>query len=104
MPTPRIMMRQIRQVLRLHLEAGLTYAQVGRALGMPKSTVGKFALLARAAGRRLDCGTRPRRRRARGAAVPAGGAACSAPPRARLCIHSPGAQAPRRDAATAVGG
>ncbi len=43
-------MRQIRQVLRLHLEAGLTYAQVGRALGMPKSTVGKFALLARAAG------------------------------------------------------
>src|SRR5207245_9497422 len=50
MPTPRITMRQIRQVLRLHLEAGLTYAQVGRALGMPKSTVGKFALLARAAG------------------------------------------------------
>ena len=43
-------MRQIRHVLRLHLEAGLTYAQVGRALGMPKSTVGKFALLARAAG------------------------------------------------------
>jgi len=43
-------MRQIRQVLRLHLEAGLTYAQVGRALDMPKSTVGKFALLARAAG------------------------------------------------------
>ena len=43
-------MRQIRQVLRLHLEAGLTYAQVGRALGIPKSTVGKFALLARAAG------------------------------------------------------
>ncbi len=43
-------MRQIRQVLRLHLEAGLTYAQVGRALALPKSTVGKFALLARAAG------------------------------------------------------
>ena len=43
-------MRQIRQVLRLHLEAGLTYGQVGRALGIPKSTVGKFALLARAAG------------------------------------------------------
>ena len=43
-------MRQIRQVLRLHLEAGLTYGQVGRALGIPKSTVGKFALVARAAG------------------------------------------------------
>ncbi len=43
-------MRQMRNVLRLHLEAGLTYAQVGRALDMPKSTVGKVALLARAAG------------------------------------------------------
>ncbi|MCW8187593.1 IS21 family transposase, partial [Verminephrobacter eiseniae] len=43
-------MRQIRQVLRLHLDAGLPYAKVARALGLPKSTVGKFALLARAAG------------------------------------------------------
>src|SRR6218665_1969751 len=50
MPTPRITMRQIRQVLRLHLDAGLPYAKVARALGLPKSTVGKFALLARAAG------------------------------------------------------
>jgi hypothetical protein len=40
-------MRQIRQALRLHLEAGLSHAQ---ALGMPKATVGKFARLARAAG------------------------------------------------------
>jgi transposase len=43
-------MRQIRQALRLHLEAGLSHAQVGRALGIPKATVGKFARLARAAG------------------------------------------------------
>lgn len=42
-------MRQIRQTLRLHLEAGLTYAQVARALGTGKSTVGKIVLLARAA-------------------------------------------------------
>jgi hypothetical protein len=42
-------MRPIRQVLRLHLEAGLTCARVGRALGVPKSTAGKFVLLARAA-------------------------------------------------------
>mgnify|MGYP001167368621 FL=1 len=42
-------MRQLRQVLRLHLEAGLSYGQVGRALGMPKSTVGKVCLHARAA-------------------------------------------------------
>jgi transposase len=50
MPTTRITMRQIRQALRLHLEAGLSYAQVGRAVGIGKGTVGKFLLLARAAG------------------------------------------------------
>lgn len=43
-------MRQIRQALRLHLEAGLSYAQVARALGLGKGTVGKFVMLARAAG------------------------------------------------------
>lgn len=43
-------MRQIRQTLQLLHEAGLSYAQAGRALGMAKATVGKIALLARAAG------------------------------------------------------
>ena len=43
-------MRQIRQALRLHLEAGLSYAQIARAVGTAKGTVGKFMLLARAAG------------------------------------------------------
>ena len=42
-------MRQIRQTLQLHYQAGLSYAQVGRALGIPKSTVGKIVSLARAA-------------------------------------------------------
>lgn len=42
-------MRQIRQTLRLHYEAGLTYAEIARALGIAKSTAGKFVLLARAA-------------------------------------------------------
>jgi transposase len=42
-------MRRIREVLRLHLEAGLSYAECARALKMPKSTVGKIVLLARAA-------------------------------------------------------
>ena len=46
-------MRQLRQVLRLHLEAGLSYAQVGRAVALSKSTVGKIVLFARAAG--VDC-------------------------------------------------
>jgi transposase len=49
MPTNRITMRQIRQALRLHLEAGLSYAQVALAMGIGKATVGKFMLLARAA-------------------------------------------------------
>jgi transposase len=50
MPTPRIPMRQIRQTLHLHYQAGLSYAQAARALGMAKATVGKIASLARAAG------------------------------------------------------
>jgi hypothetical protein len=50
MPTNRITMRQIRQALRLHLEAGLSYAQIARAVGIGKATVGKFMLFARAAG------------------------------------------------------
>jgi transposase len=43
-------MRQIRQTLRLHLEAGLSYAQISAALGVAKSTVGSMVLMARAAG------------------------------------------------------
>jgi transposase len=42
-------MRKIRQALRL-LETGLSYAQVSRAVGIGKGTVGNFQLLARAAG------------------------------------------------------
>lgn len=43
-------MRQIRHTLRLHFEAGLSYAQIARALGVAKSTAAKFVSLARAAG------------------------------------------------------
>jgi hypothetical protein len=43
-------MRHIRQALRLHLEAGLSYGQIARAVGIGKGTVGKFIVLARAAG------------------------------------------------------
>ncbi|HTT12169.1 MAG TPA: hypothetical protein VMG60_14875 [Burkholderiaceae bacterium] len=42
-------MRRIREVLRLHLEAGLSYAECARALKLPKSPVGKIVHLARAA-------------------------------------------------------
>jgi transposase len=43
-------MRQIRETLRLHLQAGLSYNEVGRALKISKSVVGKYICLARVAG------------------------------------------------------
>jgi transposase len=43
-------MRQIRETLRLHLQAGLTYSEVAGALKISKSVVGKYVLLARVAG------------------------------------------------------
>jgi hypothetical protein len=56
MPTPRITMRRIREVLRLHLEAGLSYAECARVLKLPKSTVGKIVLLASRRRSRLGDG------------------------------------------------
>ena len=43
-------MRQIREALRLHLQAEMSYAEVGRALKISKSVVGNYVLLARVAG------------------------------------------------------
>lgn len=43
-------MRQIRETLRLHLQAGLSHSEVGRALKFSKSAVGKCITLARVAG------------------------------------------------------
>jgi len=50
MPTNRITMRQIRETLRLHLQAGMSYSEVGRTLKISKSVAGKYVSLARAAG------------------------------------------------------
>ena len=50
MPTNRITMRRIREALRLHLQAKLSYAEIGGALKISKSVVGKYVSLARAAG------------------------------------------------------
>ena len=49
MPTNRVTMRRIRETLRLHLQAKLSYTEVGRALKISKSVVGKYVSLARAA-------------------------------------------------------
>jgi transposase len=46
-------MRRIREALRLHLQAGLSYSEVGRALKISKSAVGKYVSLAKVAG--VDC-------------------------------------------------
>ncbi len=43
-------MRQIRQCLRLHFEAQLSCSQIALATGVARTMVGKFILLARAAG------------------------------------------------------
>jgi hypothetical protein len=49
MPTNRITMRRIRETLRLHLQAGLSYNEVARTLKSSKSVAGKYVSLARAA-------------------------------------------------------
>jgi len=46
-------MRRIRETLRLHLQGGLSYSEIGRALKISKGAVGKYILLARVAG--VDC-------------------------------------------------
>ena len=43
-------MRRIRDTLRLHLQAGLSYSELARTLKISKSVVGKYVSLARAAG------------------------------------------------------
>ena len=43
-------MRRIRETLRLHLQAGLSYSEIARALKVSKSVAGKYVSLARAAG------------------------------------------------------
>jgi transposase len=50
MPTNRITMRQIRETLRLHLCANLSFSDVARTLKISKSAAAKYASLARAAG------------------------------------------------------
>ena len=81
MPTNRITMRRIRETLRLHLQAGLSYNEVGRALKISKSTVGKYVVAGPRGRRGLGAGPDPERRRARGPAVPPGGAALEPPAR-----------------------
>ena len=50
MPTERLSMRKIRELLRLRFEAGLSLALIAQAIGMSKASVGEYLGRARAAG------------------------------------------------------
>jgi transposase len=50
MPTGRISMRNIREILRLHFGLGLKKRQIGRSCSLSHSTVGKYLQKAKAAG------------------------------------------------------
>ena len=54
-------MRRIRETLRLHLQAGLSYNEVGRALKISKSVVGNMRRSGRLRrpGRGLDLDIKP---------------------------------------------
>ena len=52
-------MRRIREALRLCLQAGLSYNEVGRVLKMSKSALGKYVLLA-VVSQRTNLAARPR--------------------------------------------
>ena len=43
-------MRQIRTVLRLHLDGALSYREIARALGLSRGAIGNLVSFARAAG------------------------------------------------------
>lgn len=47
MPTPRVLVRKIRQALQLLAETGLSPRQVAAALGISKTTVSQIAMYAR---------------------------------------------------------
>ncbi|MFN0315710.1 MAG: IS21 family transposase [Burkholderiales bacterium] len=50
MPAPRITMRQIKEVLRLKLECGLSHSQIAGALNLSAGAISKYARLASRAG------------------------------------------------------
>ena len=97
-------MRRIRETLRLHLQAGLSYNEVARALKISKSVVGKYVLLARVAGVDWEIAQtlsdEDLEARLYRPAVPA----CQPPTRPTSALDPPGAQARRRHADAAVGG
>ena len=50
MPNRRILMRQIKEILRLKYEAKLSHEKIARACGLSKGAIGKYVSLAKAKG------------------------------------------------------
>lgn len=50
MPTPRVAMRNIKEILRLKLDCDLSHERIGRALGLSKGVVSKYVVRAQMAG------------------------------------------------------
>ena len=50
MPTPRVTMRNIKELLRLKFDCGLSHERIGRALGLSKGVVSKYVARAGIAG------------------------------------------------------
>lgn len=50
MPTPRISMRKIRDVLRLRWQSGLSYRQIASSLGLGHSTIAEYLRRAKVEG------------------------------------------------------
>ena len=50
MPNRRILMRQIKEILRLKYQAKLSHEKIARAYGLSKGAIGKYVSLAKAKG------------------------------------------------------
>ncbi|MFL9827663.1 sigma factor-like helix-turn-helix DNA-binding protein [Rhodoplanes sp. SY1] len=55
MPTERLSMRQIRELLRLRYSVGMSQREVARSLGLAQGTVSKYVNRARRAGLTWPC-------------------------------------------------
>ena len=103
MPARRLLMRKIREILRLRHEQGLSHEAVAQACAVGVGTVNRYLRRAAASRARLAVAGRVGRRGARGPVV-SPRRAVGWPSPARLRVHPPRAQARRRHPATPLGG
>ena len=103
MSARRLLMRKIREVLRLKHEQGLSHQAVVQACAVGVGTVNRYLQRAAQCGLVWPVAGRAERRGARGPIVSASRAGARPDP-ARLRAHPPRAQARRDHAAVVVGG